>query len=86
MDFVKNIGKYSQKFFDIAKKTTTDAIKIASKRAIQKAAEVNGDLIGHKIANKITNVSKKSSQNTVKSEIEIIKERYIAQRKATNYC
>ena len=41
LSFVKNIGKnlsnkYSQKLIDTAKKSTTDAIKIASKRTIQK--------------------------------------------------
>ena len=41
--------------------STTDAIKTASKRAIQKTAEATGDLIGNKIADKITNVSKKKS-------------------------
>ena len=39
--FVKNMGKnlsdkYGQKLLDSAKKSTTDAIKTASKRAIQK--------------------------------------------------
>ena len=29
-------NKYNQKLFDSAKKSTTDALKIASKRAIQK--------------------------------------------------
>ena len=33
--------------------------KTASKRAIQKTAEATGDLIGNKIADKITSVSKK---------------------------
>ena len=32
-------NKYSQKLLDSAKKSTTDAIKTASKRAIQKTAE-----------------------------------------------
>ena len=41
---------YSQKLLDSAKKTTTDAIKTASKRT----AEATGDLIGNKIADKIT--------------------------------
>ena len=41
--------KSSQKLLDSAKKSTTDAIKTASKRAIQKIAEVTGDLIGNKI-------------------------------------
>ena len=45
---------------DSAKKSTTDVIKAASKRAIRKTAEANCDLIGNKIADKITSVSKKS--------------------------
>ena len=68
MAFAKNIGKhlsnkYSQKLIDTAKKSTTDAIKTASKRAIQKTAEATGDLIGNKIADKITNISKKPVKN-----------------------
>ena len=57
----KNLSnKYDQKLLDRAKKSTTDAIKTASKRAIQKTAEATGDLIGNKIADKITNTLKKS--------------------------
>ena len=48
-------NKYGQKLLDSAKKSTTDAIKTAS-RAIQKTAEATGDLIGNKIADKITSV------------------------------
>ena len=63
--FAKNMvktlsNKYCQKLLDSAKKSTTDAIKIASKRTIQKTAEATGDLIGNKIAYKITSVSKKT--------------------------
>ena len=54
-------NKYGQKLFDSGKKSTMDAIKIVSKRAIQKTAEATGDVIGNKIAYKITSVSKKSS-------------------------
>ena len=50
-------NKYSQKLLDSAKKSTTDAIKTASKKAIQKIAEATGDLIGNKIADKITSIS-----------------------------
>ena len=58
----KNLSnEYGQKLFDSAKKSTTDAIKTASKRAVQKTAEATGDLIGIKIVDKITSVSKKSS-------------------------
>ena len=63
MDFYlsmsKNLSnKYGQKLLDSAKKTTTNAIKTASKRAIQKTAEATGDLIGNKIADKITSLSR----------------------------
>ena len=71
LSFAKNTGKslsnkYGQKLFDSAKKSTTDAIKTASKRAIQKTAEATGDLIGNKIADKITSVSKKLHQKIFK--------------------
>ena len=46
-------------FLIALKKFTTDAIKNASKRAIQKAAEATGYLIGNKIDDKITSASKK---------------------------
>ena len=47
LSFAKNMGKrlinkYGQKLLDSAKKTTTHAIKTASKRAIQKTAEATG--------------------------------------------
>ena len=56
----KNLSnKYHQKLLDSAKKSTADAIKTASKRAIQKTAEATGDLISNKVADKTTSVSKK---------------------------
>ena len=66
LSFTKNMGKslsnkYGQKLFDSAKKSTTDAIKTDSKRAIQKTAEATRDLIGNEIADKITSVSRKKS-------------------------
>ena len=61
LSFTKNMGqslsdKYGQKLLDSGKKSTMDAIKTVSKRAIQKTAEATGDLIGNKIADKITSV------------------------------
>ena len=52
LSFIKNMSKhlsnkYSQTLLDTAKKSTTDTIKTASKKAIQKAAEETGDLIGN---------------------------------------
>ena len=90
LSFAKNIGKnlsnkYGQKIIDTAKKSTTDAIKTASKRAIQKTAEATGDLIGNKIADKITSISKKSNKELSKNdekeediEITTRKKRYIS--------
>ena len=75
LSFAKNMGKslsnkYGQKLLDSAKKSTTDTIKTASKSALQKNAEATGDLIGNKIADKITSVSmelhsKKSNNNNI---------------------
>ena len=90
--FAKNIGKnlsnkYGQKRLDSAEKSTTDAIKTFSKRAIQKTAEATGDLIGNKIADKITSVSKKSptesrsKNNDANSEIEVPKKDTYLQKK-----
>ena len=47
LSFAKNMGKsltnkYGQKLLESAKKSTADAIKRASKRAIQKTAEAIG--------------------------------------------
>ena len=66
LSFPKNMSKhlsnkYIQKLLDTTKKFTTDAIKTASKREIPKTAEAYGDLIGNKIPDKITSVSKKSN-------------------------
>ena len=53
LSFARSMSnKYGQKLVDTAKKSATDAIKIASKIAIQKTAEATGDLVGNKIADK----------------------------------
>ena len=80
----KNLSnKYGQKLLDSAKKSTTDAIKTASKRAILKTAEATGDLIGNKIADKITSVSKKSPNDETEVDVERAtpKKKYISAEK-----
>ena len=72
------VQKHSQKLLDNAKKSTTDGIKTTSKRSIQKTTEATGDLIGNKISDKITNVSKKPQNNEANDELEAPKERYIS--------
>ena len=81
----KNLrSKYNQTLLDHAKKSSTDALKAASKRAIGKTAEATGDLSGNKIADKITTVSKTSQQsNSVTNEEEILRERYISPEENT---
>ena len=72
----KNLSnKYSQKLLNSAKKSTADAIKTASKWEIQNTAEATGDLIGNKIADKITSVSKKFTKELPNDETEVDVER-----------
>ena len=45
--------------------------KTALKRSIQKIADASSDLIGNKIAGKITSVSKKSTKELQNNETEV---------------
>ena len=65
--YVKGYG-----FLSFAK-TGVDAAKTASKRVVQKTAEATGDLIGNKIADKITFIGKpKENENEKTKKIEEI--------------
>ena len=82
----KNLSnQYGQKLLDSAKKSRTDTIKTASKRAIQRTAESTGDFIGNKIADKRTSISKKFSVEHSKAlqndEIHVPQETYISSDK-----
>ena len=59
LSFARNFGdKYGKKLMGTATKTRIDA-KTASKRVVQKkTVEATGDLIGNKIADKITSIGK----------------------------
>ena len=75
-------NKYGQKHLDSAKKSKTNAIQTASKSAIQRTAEATGDLIGNKIADKITSFYKKPptelhSKELQNDKIEVPKRRHI---------
>ena len=81
LSFAGNLNnKYGQQLVDSAKRSATDAFKIASKRAIQKTAEATGDLVGNTTANKITSISKKPTSEPHPDVVnnEIPKERYIS--------
>ena len=55
MSFARRMSnKYGNKLVDTAKISATDAIKTGSKRAIQKTAEATGDMVGYRIADRVT--------------------------------
>ena len=60
-----------------ATKTWIDVAKSASKRVVQKTAEATGDLIGNKIADKITSIgiSKNDDKTKKVGEIYILPEK-----------
>ena len=77
----KNLNnKYGQKLVDTAKKSVTDALKIAGKRAIQKTAEASEDLVDNFLADKITSISRTpaSGPHSNVASKELPKERYIS--------
>ena len=84
MSFPRNIGnKYGKKIFDVSKSMKNkydekildisagkDFAKIAGKKVLTKSAEAAGDLIGNKIADRIT----KSARNKEQKEDDRIME------------
>ena len=83
MSFARSMSnKYGKKIVDTAKKSATNVIKTASKKAIQKTAEATGYLVGYQIADKITSVSKKSTKKlpTIDEDVQLTthKKRYIS--------
>ena len=79
-------SKYGKKLTDTAIKTGKDFATIAGKKIVHKSAEATGDLIGNKIADKITakpspkNVTSASKKPHNEDEVinRIPKERYIS--------
>ena len=66
-----HLQEYGKRLMDTATKTGIDAAKTASKRVVQKIAEVTGDLIGNKIADKITSLGKTKSKEKEEQETSI---------------
>ena len=84
MSFVRNFSdKYSKSLMDKGIDIIKTFAKTAGKRILKKSTEATGDLIGNKIADKITHASKKSHDEV---NNEIPKERYIypKERQKTN--
>ena len=76
LSFARNFGnKYGKsmissknikKLIDGATKTSKDFAKIAGKKVIHKTAEATGDLVGNKIADKITWVNQEVKKKKMK--------------------
>ena len=69
-----------KKLMDTLTKTGIDAANTASKRVVQKIAEATADLIGNKIADKITSVGetksrKKKDETNKRKRIYILPEK-----------
>ena len=68
-------SKYGKKTIHATKKQGSKFAKTAGKRIVQKSAEATGDLIGNKIADKITSLGKsknKEKENQINEPQEII--------------
>ena len=75
LSFARKFGdEYGRKLIDTATKTGIDAAKTTSKRVVKKTAEANGDLIGNKIADKITSLGKPKEKTKKVEEIYILPE------------
>ena len=74
MNTVKKVGtsKYGKKVIDTTIKEGHEFSNTAGKRIVQKTAETTGDLIGNKIADKITSSGKSKKKEKETSEEEII--------------
>ena len=72
LSFARKVGdKYGKKLKDTATKTGIDTAKTASRRVVQKTAEATVDLIGSKIADKITSLGKTKSKEKEDERQEI---------------
>ena len=82
LSFARTFGdKYGKKLMDPATKTGIDAANTASKRVVEKTTEATGDLIGNKIADKITSMGKPKEKETKKNRRNL----YSTRKKTTNY-
>ena len=72
LSFARKFGdKYGKKLMDTATKTRIDAAKTNSKWVVQKTAEATKDLIGNKIADKVTSQGKTKSKKKEDERQEI---------------
>ena len=97
MSFAKNIGnkygrkifdksidasnKYGRKMLDKSIDTSKDFAKIAGKKVLHKSAEATGEMIGNKVADRITKSSRNKAQKQDDRKMEETQEIYIPPEK-----
>ena len=76
LSFARRPGdRYGRKLIHTATMTGIETAKTASKRVVQITAEAAGDLIGNKIADKITSIGKSKEKTNKSGEIYIPREK-----------
>ena len=72
LSFARKLGSnYGKTLMDTATKARIDAAKTASKRVVQEITEATGDVIGNKIADKITSIGKSKEKEKAKKAGEM---------------
>ena len=84
LSFARKFGdEYGKQLMDSPTKTSKDFAKTPSKKVLQKTSEATGELIGNKIADKITSIGKpknKKEKDEI-NETEGTQEIYISPEK-----
>ena len=76
MPFARKLGdKYGKKLMATATKTGKDAAETASKRVVQETAEATGDLIGNKLADKITSLGKPKEKTKKQKKFTLFRQK-----------
>ena len=82
IDVGKNMSnKYGRKILDKSMDAGKDFAKIAGKKVLHKSVEATGELIGNKIADRITRSSRNKAQKEFDRIIEKTQELIIPQKK-----
>ena len=74
-------NKYDKKILDKSIDTSKDFVKIAGKKLLHKSAEATGEMIGNKVADRITKSSRNKAQKEDDKIMEETQEIYIPPEK-----
>ena len=83
IDLWKFGNKYGKKLMNTATKTGIYAVKTASTQVVQNTAEGIGDLIGNRIADKVTSIGKSKEEKGKNRESR--RNLHSTRKKTTNY-